>query len=413
MQNMTIDSQSTKKHSFLLVSLIVLIIALFFSEFTTYSNYIIYPVMALWVPFIINNKSLAKQYRSFVLVSVVLLFIIVFYSMLGYSSMGRTPLLRNISWMIVGIISLYAMRYFSVFEKKVLLVVLTITIIVLLISFISLGQSIVAFGDIEDASMTAGTWYGSMFMLLSGISLIALLKIKAWFPRIVSLLIFLLTLYLNIAILQRGTNVIFTVAELLLILLFSVNNKTFTGIVSVAIMVSLMVFLSSDLLVDLFDWLASVSFSQRLANRFQQISLALTYESIESGGGSFEARYELIMISWNTFTSSIGHFVFGAGEHWNTNNIIGHHSFIVDTLARYGIMGGTLLYIYFKNQYHIINSIINKKTEWALYMQCTVVFVFYILRNFYGNLSNATVVVILFLYFPLILNVIKKNNNKH
>ncbi len=57
-------------------------------------------------------------------------------------------------------------------------------------------------------------------------------------------------------------------------------------------------------------------------------------------------------------------------------------------------------------------SIINKKTEWVLFMQCTVVFVFYILRNFYGIVSTATVVVILFLYFPLVLNVIKKNNNK-
>lgn len=367
--------------------------------------------MALWVPFMINNKTLTKQDRSFVRVSAALLFILVFYSMSGYSSMGRTPLLRNISWMIVGIMSIYTMSYFSGFEKKVLVIVLTITIVLLLISFIREGQSIAAFGDKEDASMAAGTLYGSMFMLLSGISLIALLKIKAWLPRVVSLMILLLTLYLNVAILQRGTNVIFTVAELLLIILFNAKNRVFVGVTSVAVLVMFFVFVSSDLLIDLFDWLASVSSSQRLADRFNQISLALTYEDIESGGGSFAARYELIMISWNTFTSSIGHFIFGAGEHWMTNNIIGHHSFIVDTLARYGIIGGTLLFIYYKNQYQIINSIINKKTEWSLFMQCNVVFVFYVLRNFYGNLSSATVIVIMLLYFPLVLNLIKSYNN--
>ena len=406
MPNITINNQSTKKHSLLLISLIVLIIALFFSDFTTYSNYIILPIMALWVPFMIGNTTLTKQERTFFRVSIALLFIIVFYSMLGYSNMGRNPLLRNVSWMIVGIMSIYAMKIFSDFEKKVLFVVLTITIVLLLISFIGVGQAMAAFGDKEDASMAAGTWYGSMFMLLSGISLIAVLRMKAWLPRIASFLILLLTLYLNIAILQRGTNVIFTVAELFLVILFNVKNKTLIGIGSVAIIVALIVFVSSDLLIDLFDWLASVSSSQRLASRFQQISMALTYESIESGGGSFEARYELIMISWNTFTSSIGHFIFGAGEHWMTNNIIGHHSFIVDTLARYGIIGGALLFVYYKKQYQIMFSIITKKTEWALFMQCTVVFLFYLLRNFYGNVSAATVVVIMLIYFPLVLNLI-------
>ncbi len=406
MHSTTINNQSTKKHSLLLISLIILIIALFFSDFTTYSNYIILPIMALWAPFMIGNNTLTKPERTFVRVSVALLFIIVFYSMSGYSSMGRNPLLRNVSWMIVGMMSIYAMRLFSDFEKKVLFVVLTITIVLLLISFIREGQSIAAFGDKEDASMTAGTLYGSMFMLLSGISLIALLKIKAWLPRVVSLMILLLTLYLNVAILQRGTNVIFTVAELLLIILFNVKNRVFVGVTSVAVLVMFFVFVSSDLLIDLFDWLASVSSSQRLADRFNQISLALTYEDIESGGGSFAARHELIMISWNTFTSSIGHFIFGAGEHWMTIDIIGHHSFIVDTLARYGLIGGILLFIYYKKQYQIMFSIINKKTEWALYMQCAVVFLFYLLRNFYGNVSAATVAVIMLIYFPLVLTFI-------
>lgn len=400
-------SQSVNKHTLLLVSFLALILALFFATFTTYSNYLVYPILFLWVPFIMTSSSvLSKNEHTFVRVSFLFLLLVMIYRFIGYSSISTGEVLRNINWIMAGVISIFVMKMFSEHELSIVYIVLNIAIIVLLLAFIRMGRVLLAMEEQRDAAEVANAWYGSLFMLLSGLSLIVFMHVKSWFPRIVALAVLLLTLYLNFFILQRGINVIFTMAELGLILVFVIKRKSFIVILSIAIIVMAIYIVTSGLLVDLFEWIADIIPSERLSKRFSEISTALYYENIDASSGSLSGRNRLIGISWDTFTSSIGHFVFGAGEHSNDNMIIGHHSFFIDTLARYGIIGGAMMFVYFKKQYQIIMSYLDKKTEWALYKQCAVVFLFLILRNFYGDVTKAIASLVMLAFFPLTFQII-------
>ena len=407
MYNSPFNSQSVGKHTLLLVSFLILIIASCFYSFTHYSNYVIYPVFVLWVPFLLTPANiLSKNDHTFVRVSFLYLMVVLVYWLIGYSSTGIGDIMVVFNWIMAGVIGIYAMKMFSERELSIVYVVLFMAVVVLMIIFIRIGRYLMLMEDMNEAAGVANAWYGSLFMMLSGLSLIVFMHVKSWFPRIVALAVLLLSLYLNFIILQRGTNVVFTMAEIGLIAVFTLRRKALVYLFSIVVIVTAIYVYTSGLLIDIFDWLADIMPSDRLADRFREISTALFYEDINASRGSLSGRSNLIGISWDTFTSSIGHFVFGAGEHFGDNTIIGHHSFFIDTLARYGIIGGALMFMYFKKQYQIIMSVLDKKTEWALYMQCAIVFLFYVLRNFYGQVAYALVNLVILVLFPLTFQII-------
>lgn len=406
-------SEKRGNHTFLLVSAIVPIVALFFASLTTFSTFIVFPFWTLWLAYIFSAKSgLSKDENVFVRVSFLLLCLIMLYKFSGYSVMDMGYLIRAVNWILAGVVSVYAMKFFASRELSIVYFVLNFALLGLLLFFIGTGRAIMALEEQEEAATVTSAWYGSMYMLLTGISLIVFLHVRKLFVRLIALLFFALTLYLNIFIMQRGTIVIFTLVEIGLILVFLLKSQSLIISSSVALVGIAIYVISTDLLVDVFDWLAAVIPSERLASRFSEISVALEYEDINASRGSLSSRSDLIGVSWHTFISNVGYFLFGAGEHVKDNTIIGHHCFFVDTLARYGIIGGILVFLYFKKQFQIIMTYLDKKTDWALYMQCTIVFLLYLLRNFYGDMATDIVNFFILLYLPLTFQVILHYSNK-
>ena len=399
-------------HTLLLVSTIVPIVTLFFASLTTYSTFIVFPFWALWLVCIFTvQPGLSKDEQSFMKVSFFLLAIILLYKFAGYSEMDRGGLIRVINWIFAGVVSVFAMKTFTSRELSILYIVLNFALIGLLIFFIIAGRAIMAFEEQNEAATVTSTWYGSMYMLLTGINLIVFLHVKKLFVRLISLIFLVLTLYLNFFIMQRGTNVIFTLVEIGLILVFLLKRKTVIISLSVVLIGIAFYVISADLLVNFFDWLSDVIPSERLASRFRELTIALEYENINASKGSLSTRSELMGVSWQTFTSNFLCFILGAGEHLDDYTIIGHHSFLLDTLARYGIIGGFLVFLYFKKQYQIIMTFLDKKKNWALYMQCLIVFFIYLLRNYYGDMATDVVNFFILLYLPLTFQVINYYSN--
>lgn len=413
MQKTMFYSRGVGNHGLLLASFLILVFATIFSSFTNYSNYIIYPIWMLWLAQTLPNMGiLGKTEHSFVVVSFSLMALILLYRIIGYSSMPLLGLMNDFSWIMSGIVALFVMRYFSSNELSTVYMFFSVGLLLLQLVYLGQGRAILALGNEYEAVEVANAWYGSLFMLLSGLSLIVFLNVKKMVPRLIAISVLLLTLYLNVSILQRGTNVIMTLAELGLILIFLIKRKSVIITLSIIVAFFVIFALSSDNMVMIFDWLAQISPSERISARFNELSMVLMYESVEAGGGSFTARGELMGVSWNTFISSFGHFLLGAGEHAGDNSIIGHHSFILDTLARYGIVGGILLIVYFINQYKIFTSGLDRKREWALYMQCAIVFAFYVFRNYYGQVAYSLVNLVLLVFFPLTFQLIHYYQNK-
>lgn len=401
-------------HSFLLVTLIMLVTALLFTHFYFYANYIALPIIFLWIPYVLNKlKLLNKTESALVKVSFLILAEIFIYRIIGLSDLNIGYLIRQFEWILAGIISIFALRCFSNKELKTLFIAYTIVLFVYLLLVVRVGNAFLNSSYEEMAVSVTGTWVGSMFMLLAGFCLIVFLHIKKTNIRVIATLLFLLIVYVNFYILQRGTIIILMAIEFSLILIFIGGSTRFkTVIISIILLTLFFVLSDSDIMIQLFDFLAEAVPSERLSKRFQELAIALQYESIEAGGGSFAARGNLIGVSWHTFTSSISHFIMGAGAHKMNNLIIGNHSFFIDTLASYGIIGGVLIAIYFVKQYQIMMTDVDIKNHNALYMQCAVVFLFYIIRNFYGFLATAQCNFMVLLYFPLIIRMIFKYSNK-
>ena len=344
--------KSHKKHTLFFVSFIIMIFGLSVSSFTNYSNYLLFPVFALWVPYIFTpGNTLSKNERSFIRASFLFMAIFLAYWLVGYSSVVTGEVLRVIGWIMTGLISVYALKMFSERKLSFIYFVMTLAIVVLLYFFIREGEMVALIEDQNEAALVANAWY--------------VLKKKIWVYSL-SIVVLIATVYVYL----------------------------------------------SGALINIFDWLANVVPSDRLASRFNDISTALSYADMEASGGSLSGRNRLMGISWDTFTSNYGYFIFGAGEHYGSNKIIGHHSFFLDTLAQYGIIGGAIMFFYFKKQYQIIMSVLDKKTEWALFMQCAVVFLFYFLRNIYGSMSTALVNLFMLAFFPLTIQIILYYKNK-
>lgn len=401
-------------HLFQLISLIIIIAALLFANLYRFSNYLAVPLFFAWIPYMFYHRQLLNKVESsYVTVSIILLFLIILYRVLGLSDLNVGYLLRNFNWIMAGVVSVFVIETFSSKELKKLFIAFTIILALYLVIIIRLGGSLLSSIEADAAVVVTYTWMGSMFMLLSGFCLILVLHIKSVRFRVLAIVFFLLITYLNFFILQRGTTAILTLAMLTLIVLLNFSNKIVNRIFIpiIIIFVSITV-ASTDLMVQFFDFLTEISPSERLAVRFQQLSLAIQFSDIDASSGSFQSRAELIGISWDTFTSSLQNFLVGVGAHRDDDTIIGNHSFIIDFLASYGILGGVFISIYFIRQYQIMMAGLTKEINYTLFTQCLVVFIFYVLRNFYGSVSTSQTNFTILLYFPLLISIILSYQKK-
>ncbi len=136
----------------------------------------------------------------------------------------------------------------------------------------------------------------------------------------------------------------------------------YSGIVGV--MALLVIFLFKDVIVDI---ILALSPSERLSGR---LILLVDSENVEASDSSFSGRQFLWRVSFDTWTSSIQNFLFGIGDHRSTVNPvgtgIGQHSDLVDSLARYGVLGFVIIVNAVARNCKYILSIFPKKCHMQL-----------------------------------------------
>ncbi len=405
MQNNHYIIQDNRKHTGLLFLLLLLVFVMFFQSIIPGRYYVSTVAIILWFPAIITNFNMLGKYnRSFIVFSLLFFILSLIYYVLGVSKTNSAFFIRTFVWLFSGIVSVYAINIFSRNELKTVYVYFSIVLFAILLLFVLYGNNIILIKDDEET--VGSTWMGSIIMLLSGVFLILSLNVKVIVPRLFFLFLFFLTLYVTMFVMQRATNVIFTIIEVAFVLIFSMNKRGVAWFLSLSLSGIFAFLYFSGLLINLLEWFASIT-TERIAIRIQSIIIALEFGDIDAGGGSFTRRSELLAISWDTFTSNISSILFGVGEHKHGNEIIGNHSFILDTLASYGIIGGVLLFLYFKKQVQIVLKYVDKRVDSVLFLQFVVVLALYIFRNFYGFLANACSVFIILIYIPLTIQVIQ------
>ena len=155
--------------------------------------------------------------------------------------------------------------------------------------------------------------------------------------------------------LQDDHNIIF-LSFLLQYIAF--HTKNFVRSVIVVVVSFGLIYACRDFLI---QFIIDIIGSDRVSSRL----LGLSSQGNQTGDlESFDARIELWLVSIRTWLSSPLSFLFGIGDRLLIEGKsaavtgIGRHSDVFDTLARYGIIGGILVFSVFFNLYKYLKSIL-------------------------------------------------------
>ena len=122
-------------------------------------------------------------------------------------------------------------------------------------------------------------------------------------------------------------------------LFFTKRNLSARGIITIVIVSLLLLVVFSNVVVDFLNWLSKIVGSEDMSSRLD--ALANGREGLES---SEDNRLELYQLSLNQFLKNP---VFGTL--FAKDRINGGHSFILDNLASFGLLGGVLMFFMYKS----------------------------------------------------------------
>lgn len=342
-------------------------------------------------------------------------FLVLLYKILGISRATWDIAAGYYGWMFAIIVSAFSLQLFS--DKKLRLLEFAILSVVLIsIIYVTIqGNRNMQIMDMEDAISQESASYGSSIVLFSGICFIAFLKYKKLLYKIIYGVAFILAVYMNFVVMQRGTNVIFTVVMVLLLFIYRKNQLKTIRLLFFVVLAFLLFLYSTGAYVAFLDYIAELLPSERVADRIRSINIFIQTGDYLEAGTSLKTRSELTTSSINTFQSSIYSFFLGVGDSRGFSDKIGDHSEIIDCLARYGILGFSILLLALISQLKFFLKLLPKENP--LHYQVLIVFFVFILRNLIGNTLTAPASILLFLYMPIVCYFIAKqeliiNNRK-
>ncbi|MBQ7252762.1 MAG: hypothetical protein IJS32_09215 [Kiritimatiellae bacterium] len=266
-----------------------------------------------------------------------------------------------------------------------------------------------------ETTNTADTAFATAVMLLMGAMFLVSrhadgtrLKALAW--GIVAFCAYVLAF-----VMQRGTT-FFLGFAMLLALGFSSGLSSVRNSLKIVFGLLLLALLGWLLwgggLESFLAWLATLLEGQRLQSRVLHMLGLLQSGSMESTGGSLAFRYNLMLASLETFTGSPGAFVLGVGDHrlpFNGADLpVGNHSQLIDTFARYGIVGGACFVWLLAHLRKGMCRNSRLPPGSPLRTQMAVLFVFFLLRTLLGTTLIGSVATQLFVTIPLTVSLLAR-----
>lgn len=343
---------------------------------------------------------------------------ILLMSLIGHSARPFMVQLATLPVMAIPFVGFIAVNSYNAKEQGLLLRILFLIISLNLLSNIYIGIINPQYFDIEhmegtDAyfSNAGSTSFVASLSFLTIVLLILLFNIKKSskkFPIIIA--IALISFYLFL-LNPRATTLILLVFAAISILLIHRAPKSpklrrsyyfRTG--------TLLLIITLVALLPLVSFLGNVD-NERLSARFSDIGVILQGGSINSlDDGSLAGRFLLGMTSLNTFIASIPNFIWGVGdniligeqyEFYDLLSLgIGNHSQFLDTLAKYGIIGGVI----FINIVLGISRWLKRISVRESYYQYIDLFILvFFLQSILNNSFLADIFIIIFVVFPLLI----------
>lgn len=273
------------------------------------------------------------------------------------------------------------------------------------------------FKEAKYTTNSVNTPYISAIMLLSGVALIAGMYKKDRKIRLAAFVVAAFCFAFVVFIAQRMIVLVLTVLMYGMILLAVAitrwgkklsKKQTIILLVCIGVAVVALVLLA----VPILRLVRNVVSSDRLVKRINQLIRLLKTGDFSEAGGSLAARYELMATSWKTFTASFGNFMIGAGDHRETNEIIGNHSFILDELARYGILFAPITFYLLYRGMMTIRKMAGVRTGTVISRQLSALMITLVLRAMVGAIFDPSIGICLFIVIPMLIKTIRLRKHR-
>lgn len=206
----------------------------------------------------------------------------------------------------------------------------------------------------------------------------------------------------------KGSVVVYFLLSLVL-QFFAYKTQNTTLFVVVLALSAMLAFVVLNLFKDaIVDFIISVSPNERLTTRLVTLVDA---ENEEANMVTITGRTNLYLLSVETWLSDIVNFVIGIGDHRALFGAkatgIGQHADLLDSLARYGLLGLIVLFSIFKNGFKYLLSLFDKKYKLQLIAIFFIIIVFGFTRGLFVPGAGS----VLFVLLPL-SNVFLKENQQ-
>lgn len=356
------------------------------------------------VRFIKGSDYISKIGAGVVLFS----FYVFFYRLIDYSKAGWGNVFMQICFYISIVAPIFYIKKINqrqgIIVYYIIASILLIVLIrdILLISFY--GVYNYSFVDLSEmGSNVSLTAFSSMILVLYCVSLLVFLNSHKITIKVFHAIVLSFSFYYIVFCSMRGSIVLlmFLATILLLYEKFSNISQLFK-----IISIILILFLGVGLFLDMdtvFSFLVNISPNDRLTYRIYDL------QSVYSEGlsdSSFSGRYALERLSLSTWLQNPLTFLFGIGDHRISEfgvegfikTGIGGHSEIIDSLARFGIIGFSIIAILF---YRISLFILALFDEIQIKKQVKMILIVFILTAFTKAVMFHLIGLAIFILFPM------------
>ena len=180
--------------------------------------------------------------------------------------------------------------------------------------------------------------FGYIYTIVLLFPLLILLIKETGYNKIIFKTIFVILLIWIYMVIMQSEYTTALIGSSLCFVLFFISSKKKNNIVGVVLLMVLLYYLSTLLL-----YFSTIIDSTIISHRMEDVSRILQGEVTTSGDADIDSRSYLYTLGWNAFLESP---VIGTGK------IVGGHSFLLNYLSRYGIIGLSIMIFMFIKMYN-------------------------------------------------------------
>lgn len=258
----------------------------------------------------------------------------------------------------------------------------------------------------ESGLNLGGTLFVNMIVFYANLMFIAFLRSKNIIEKLIFLIYLVVSTYFILFCSMKASAIFLLLASLLLQYIASKSKRNFGKILLLTVFFVGFIFLFRDFIINL---LVLIIDNDRITERL----MVFTSTESVSDSNTLMNREDLWLVSLESWLRNPITFIFGIGDHnWEEFSStaasgVGNHSDLFDVLARYGLIGGTILYSSIKVYYDYLKKKFGTYFKWEIISFFIILIAMGLTKKFMGGEQAIAI----FILLPLCLKYFSRESS--